>query len=668
MVKRQKEKQYESAREHRHNTSIRNGSLQKRGSAGSIRRLPFDCCALTLNPFTRPVCNRDGIMFETNAILPHLLKHGTDPVLGRKMTSSDLITLEMDKDETNSNTNNGIKWQCPVLNKPFSNHSRIVAIIQNTPKSGNLTANVYSYEAVEELNFKAKNYTDLISGLKFSKATDVLVLQDPNNDELNRKRDINNFHHYKTMRTDHLEKRKSNQDKDNNSNNNSSNSNGDIRYSVTAARIMEQVTQQKKAALASSKKLAESKKRKEEQVKQNKVGDSIDQQKSITDKNNAAATVTTDAISGIYMTSGKCSASLTSSVMTIQSNNDIRNATSEERIQATIAQMRKMKKNTKNKESSKGIGCVQLHTTLGKITCEVYGYIAPKTCMNFIGLVDKGYYDGSAFHRSIKNFMIQGGKPKKTSLGGEGKKKSSGESLWGGSFEDEFDNRLSHDGKGILSMANSGPSTNRSQFFITFNSCAHLDRKHTVFGRVIGTESMEILTCMEQMPTDNKDRPKQEISIVKAEVLVNPVTEAQEAERLRIEERAELTRGVEWKSAIGGSGNKDSVTSGVNVSNSSKIAVGGKVGKRATNSSAGSSRNNGDVAEMSIMMIGKYLPKKCLQPNIIGSSDDSAPKKKKKSKRYRAEMESDVVGVLAATAHRLPPPPKKTVYKNFGGW
>merc|ERR1719193_818293 len=92
---------------------------------------------------------------------------------------------------------------------------------------------------------------------------------------------------------------------------------------------------------------------------------------------------------------------------------------------------------------------------------------------------------------------------------------SGGESYWGGTFKDEFRPNLSHTGRGVLSMANSGPNTNKSQFFITFRSCIYLDRKHTVFGRVVG--GFEALTAMENVESDPKsDKPKSEIKLLTA--------------------------------------------------------------------------------------------------------------------------------------------------------
>lgn len=112
-------------------------------------------------------------------------------------------------------------------------------------------------------------------------------------------------------------------------------------------------------------------------------------------------------------------------------------------------------------------------TSKGTITIELYDDKTPKTVANFEKLAGEGFYNGLTFHRVIADFMIQGGCPQGTGTGGPGYK-----------FEDEFHPELRHDGPGVLSMANSGPNTNGSQFFITHVACPHLDDKHSVFGRV----------------------------------------------------------------------------------------------------------------------------------------------------------------------------------------
>ena len=123
-----------------------------------------------------------------------------------------------------------------------------------------------------------------------------------------------------------------------------------------------------------------------------------------------------------------------------------------------------------------------IETNMGTMEVELYPDKAPKTVMNFAGLADKGYYNGIIFHRVIEDFMIQGGDPTGTGRGGE--------SIYGGTFEDEFDAALRHDGIGVLSMANAGPGTNGSQFFITLKATPWLDGRHSVFGKLIAGEDV----------------------------------------------------------------------------------------------------------------------------------------------------------------------------------
>jgi len=148
---------------------------------------------------------------------------------------------------------------------------------------------------------------------------------------------------------------------------------------------------------------------------------------------------------------------------------------------------------------------VVLDTSMGSLTVELYWDQTPKTCKNFWELSQRGYYDGTIFHRIIANFMIQGGDPTGTGRGGS--------SIYGDKFEDEIKPALKHTGAGILSMANAGPNTNGSQFFITLAATPWLDGKHTVFGRV--TDGMDVVKRMGQVATDKNDRPKDEIKIVK---------------------------------------------------------------------------------------------------------------------------------------------------------
>jgi len=126
-----------------------------------------------------------------------------------------------------------------------------------------------------------------------------------------------------------------------------------------------------------------------------------------------------------------------------------------------------------------------IETSKGTIRLELYDDKVPKTCANFEKLASDGFYDGLKFHRVIDNFMVQTGCPLGTGTGDAGYK-----------FDDEFHNDLKHDGPGVLSMANAGPNTNGSQFFITHVETAWLDGKHSVFGKVV--EGLDVVNAVRQ--------------------------------------------------------------------------------------------------------------------------------------------------------------------------
>jgi peptidyl-prolyl cis-trans isomerase A (cyclophilin A) len=164
-------------------------------------------------------------------------------------------------------------------------------------------------------------------------------------------------------------------------------------------------------------------------------------------------------------------------------------------------------------------------TSMGKFTAELYADKTPKTVANFVGLAEgskdwthpgtkekkKGvpYYDGIIFHRVIEGFMIQGGDPLGKGFGGPGY-----------NFEDEFHPSLRHDALGILSMANAGPNTNGSQFFITLGPTPHLDRRHSVFGKVI--DGLDVVKAIGAAKTDGQDKPL-------TPIVMNKVTIEQQA-------------------------------------------------------------------------------------------------------------------------------------------
>ncbi|CAM6042647.1 unnamed protein product [Sphagnum compactum] len=151
---------------------------------------------------------------------------------------------------------------------------------------------------------------------------------------------------------------------------------------------------------------------------------------------------------------------------------------------------------------------VILHTTLGDIHVRLYPEECPRTVENFTTHCHNGYYDNLIFHRVIKGFMVQTGDPLGDGTGGQ--------SVWGGEFEDEFHKSLRHDRPFTLSMANAGPNTNGSQFFITTVATPWLDNKHTVFGRV--SKGMDVVQAIEKVKTDKNDKPYTDVKILNVTV------------------------------------------------------------------------------------------------------------------------------------------------------
>uniref|UniRef100_A0A8B9CCT5 RING-type E3 ubiquitin-protein ligase PPIL2 n=1 Tax=Anser brachyrhynchus TaxID=132585 RepID=A0A8B9CCT5_9AVES len=317
------------------------------------------------------------------------------------------------------------------------------------------TGNVFAYEAVEQLNIKPKSYKDLLTDEPFTRQ-DIVTLQDPTNlDKFN----VSNFFHVKNN-----------------------------------IKVID--PDEEKAKLDPSYYLkntnAETRETLLELYKEFKGDDILAATMKAPEKKKV------DKLNAAHYSTGAVSASFTSTAMVPETTHEAA------AIDEDVVRYKYVKKK----------GYVRLHTNKGDLNLELHCDMTPRTCENFIKLCKKNYYDGTIFHRSIRNFVIQGGDPTGTGTGGE--------SYWGKPFKDEFKPNLSHTGRGVLSMANSGPNTNKSQFFITFRSCAYLDKKHTVFGRVVG--GFETLTAMENVESDPKtDRPKvtqeEEAAKTKAEVI-----------------------------------------------------------------------------------------------------------------------------------------------------
>ncbi|KRT78971.1 hypothetical protein AMK59_8681 [Oryctes borbonicus] len=331
-------------------------------------------------------------------------------------------------------------------------------------------------EAIEQLNIKNKNWKDLVDDSSFDRK-DIIILQDPNNLA---KFNITKFHHVKTNLRVETEDELADK-------------------SDPTARL-KSINPETKYTL--------------EELNR-------DYKEPTVMVNTKASMEKADKFNAAHYSTGRVAASFTSTVMETQLVHE------PAIIHEDLVRYERVKKK----------GYVRLITNFGLLNLELYCDVIPKTCENFIKHCANGYYNGTKFHRSIRNFMIQGGDPTNTGKGGK--------SIWGGKFEDEFRQNLSHTGRGILSMANSGTNTNGSQFFITYRSCKHLDRKHTIFGKVVG--GMDTLSEMERIEVDNKDRPIEDIILIRAQVFVDPYEEADE--QLNKEREEELKKKREEEQA-----------------------------------------------------------------------------------------------------------------------
>lgn len=350
----------------------------------------------------------------------------------------------------------------PVTYKVLTDNTHIVAI-----RHGD-SANAFAWDSVERLNIKARTWKDLVTDEDFSRK-DIITIQDPQNLE---SRNLSEFKYLKEGEDAGIPKEQAT-------------INTSAMGNAADLKIM-------KAKEAVAKARAE------------RVNGSTSLTKSDAKPTTKAAPLSkprSTPYNATHHTTGQAAASLTSTGLTPHTSASLALMTDEEYLLKP--------KRVKHK------GYVRLTTSLGDITLELYPEYAPKAVWNFIRLAQKGYYDGVLFHRSIRNFMIQTGDPTGTGRGGS--------SIWNKNFEDEFDGPLKHDGRGVVSMANKGKNTNSSQFFILYRQAQHLDRKHTIFGKV--AEGLGVLKALEETPVDGSDRPKEDIKILEAKVLVDPFEE-----------------------------------------------------------------------------------------------------------------------------------------------
>ncbi|KAF2123157.1 cyclophilin-like domain-containing protein [Lophiotrema nucula] len=447
------------------------------GSNATFKRLPFNYCAVSLQPFTDPVCTSTGTIFDLTHILTWLSKHNnTNPVDGTPLKRSDLLTLHFHKNEEG-------EYVDPVTYKVFTDNTHIVAL-------GN-TGNVFSWDTVERLNIKAKNWRDLVSDEEFSRK-DIITLQDPQNIEA---RDFGSFKHIKDGETQIPEP--------------------EAGVNTEALGNAGKILKAKEAV---------AKARAEREAK----GKGLSSKSLTTSKNGTASTTASSTASKVTpynaatYTSGKAAASFTSTGVTPH--------TSGERALLSEEEFMLKPKRVKQK------GYARMSTSLGDLNLELLPEFAPKAVWNFVKLSQQGYYKNTVFHRSIKSFMIQGGDPSGTGRGGQ--------SCWGKPFEDELEGPERHNARGVISMANKGKNTNTSQFFILYRQAPHLDRKHTIFARVVGGLDTT-LKAMETAETGEKDKPVDDIVIHDIVVFVDPFEEWKKErteKETKVQEEEEIQR------------------------------------------------------------------------------------------------------------------------------
>ncbi|KAF2817982.1 cyclophilin-like protein [Mytilinidion resinicola] len=465
----------------------------------SFKRLPFNFCAVSLQPFTDPVCTAAGTIFDLTHILTWLQKHGTNPIDGSPLKRADLITLNFAKNEDN-------EYVDPVTYKVFTDNTHIVTLKN--------TGNVFAWDTVERLNIKAKNWRDLVSDDEFSRK-DIITLQDPQNIE---SRDLSAFKHIKDGEVSAQVPEESNVNAD---------------ALGSAGKIL-----RAKEAVAKA--------RTDRQAKAQASNDAVAvaKAKNATATHSAAQGSKPKPYNAAQYTTGKAAASFTSTGWTPH--------TSAERAVLSEEDYMLRPKRVKQK------GYARISTSLGDLNIELLPEFAPKAVWNFVQLAKKGYYKGTLFHRNIKNFMIQGGDPTGTGKGGQ--------SCWGKPFNDELEGPLLHNARGVISMANKGKNTNTSQFFILYRQASHLDRKHSIFAKVVGGLDTT-LTAMENAKTGEKDRPEEDLMILDVVVFVDPFEEfrkerSEKEDKEREEEEIRLQGGREddktqsgdarWRSVQGG--------------------------------------------------------------------------------------------------------------------
>ncbi|KAI9512850.1 cyclophilin-like protein [Russula earlei] len=419
-------------------TASSSGFKAKQEGLNPAAVTPFDCCSLSFQPFSHPVCARNedgtGTVFDLTNIIPWLKQHNnTHPITNEPLTPADLIPLHYARKASG-------EYHDPISFKPFNEHSHIIAIAT--------TGNVFLADSV-------KGSVDLVNDVRFKKE-DVITLQNPH---------------------------------------------GLPSASVSTAKAS--ATQKDKVvAVAPTKPAA--------------AGPVSATQKEAVPWNISP------------YSSGAPGASLTSTSVDPQTATS-RLVWDEEEIMFESIQ-NPVKGKGKEKDVGKRRAYVRVVTNLGGgLNLELFCEKAPKTCYNFLMLAREGKYNDSLFHRLVPGFMVQTGDPTGTGSGGQ--------SYWGTPFRDEYDLKgaARHDSRGVVAMANKGANTNGSQFYITFKSTPHLDKKHTVFGKLVG---------------DGTDRPVKPVKITGVEIYQDPFEDYKVRLAKKLAKKAEAQNSASTQPAV----------------------------------------------------------------------------------------------------------------------
>ncbi len=489
-----------------------------------------------MQPFSNPVCTADGTIFDDDHITSWLKKHGTNPVTGEPLKTAELAKLHFAKNEEGDMVD-------PVTFKVFTDNTHIVAL-------GN-TGNVFAYDTVERLNVKAKMWRDLVSDAEFGRK-DIITLQDPQNIE------SRNLSSFKFIQEDAdtltEEQRRERKDPARNVNKTALGNAAEVLTAKEVLKVRDAIKAPRSKGIANAAKMGPPSK-----------SSNTSSTAQVLKPSPSGRITKPVPFNAAQHTTGKAAASFTSTGLTPHTSNE-RALLSEEEY---LLKPRRVKHK----------GYARISTSLGDLSLELLPEFAPRAVWNFVHLAKQGYYEDVVFHRSIRNFMLQGGDPTGTGKGGK--------SIWGKNFKDEFDGPMTHDSRGILSMANKGKDTNGSQFFITYRAAKHLDRKHTIFGRLVDNAS-DTLKRIEDVEVGSGDRPITDIVIKEVVVFVDPFEEARRERREQDEKDAEM----ELVRKQGGREDDRTTWTG------KKLVVGGDGGGYAASSIGGSSAKS---------EVGKYL-------------------------------------------------------------